>query len=430
MLFRKNTIPTPETENSQKVTPDIPCQKMLSKRESSITDAIEGVNDLLGYMTTLEYVKTMIRDADTQSDMIENAAQGSEESAAATEDISNYVVESHDNIRQTMEETETSLNKVNTAFEQVEHNIQEFDAIQTTFQDVAQETVKINELVNVIKAVADKTNLLSLNASIEAARAGEAGRGFAVVAEEIKKLAENTKEQVTTIRGIVDELNGKIATASDEMERVIGKFADSKDLIDSSTDGMKRINTAMASIDDCFTSISANAQEQTAASEEMSSNLQIISEKSISLKNDTAKIGQVFYDISVKVDDIRLQILSGTENLSSSTMIKLSITDHLMWKWRLYNMILGYVNMEESKAGDHHSCRLGKWLATLDASNPKISALLHKIEAPHAAIHTAAKKAIAAHNSGNTEAAEALLPEIESNSKLVISALQELGHCL
>lgn len=69
-------------------------------------------------------------------------------------------------------------------------------------------------MVGIIKGVADQTNLLALNASIEAARAGEQGRGFAVVADEIKKLVENTKEQVEFIRNTVSQLTKEIGNTS------------------------------------------------------------------------------------------------------------------------------------------------------------------------------------------------------------------------
>lgn len=67
--------------------------------------------------------------------------------------------------------------------------------VRSTMENVNLEAQKINEMVAIIKGIADQTNLLALNASIEAARAGEQGKGFAVVANEIKKLAESTKNK-------------------------------------------------------------------------------------------------------------------------------------------------------------------------------------------------------------------------------------------
>ena len=299
----------------------------------------------------------MIQDANSQAEMIESVATSSEEMAAATEDISNYVQESNVNMRFTMEETGKSLNQVDMTFEKIEENINEIDLVKGIMSEVTEETVKINSLVDVIKSVADQTNLLSLNASIEAARAGEHGRGFAVVADEIKKLAENTKEQVDIIRKIVDGLNSKIGRASGEIDRVVNTFNGSKAAIDEATGGLKKINETMGHVENSFTSISANVEEQTATTQEMSSNLQIINEKSARLREEADRTGKAFFDISQKVDEVRIQALSCSEEIDSGTMIDLSITDHLMWKWRVYNMILGYIQLEVVTVGDHHGCR-------------------------------------------------------------------------
>lgn len=407
-----------------------PYIQVISEKNSCIINTVGNVNELLQFMTNLDYVKEMIQDANSQSRMIESVATSSEEMAASTEDISNYVQESNVNMKHAMEETGESLKQVDLAFKQVESNISEIDAVSDIMNEVINETIKINELVNVIKTVADQTNLLSLNASIEAARAGEHGRGFAVVANEIKKLAENTKEQVDIIQSIVDGLNLKINKASDEIERVVSTFDGSKVAINEATGGIKNINVTMSSIENSFTSITANIEEQTAASQEMSSNLQLISDKAVRLRDEADRTGQAFFDISQKVDNLRVNALCNIDNLDPAIMIKLSITDHLMWKWRVYNMILGYIQLDANTVGDHHSCRLGQWLSTLDKEDGKISSILADIEQPHSDIHKAAKKAILEFNNGNKVIAEQLLPEIENNSKIVVAGLNSLGTYL
>lgn len=394
--------------------------------ESCNLHTLASVNELLQFMTSLDYVKEMILDAKQQSDLVESVAASSQEMSASTEDISNYIQDSNKTMSDTIVETSNSLSKIDSTFATLEENINQTNAVKVIIDEVTLETGKINEIVNVIKAVADQTNLLALNAAIEAARAGEQGKGFAVVADEIKKLAESTRQEVGLIQEIVTSLNTKIAKTSTEIDSVINSFHNSKSIMDEATLGIKGINGAMSSVGDSFNEISGNVEEQTAATEEMSCSLMVISEKSVKIKKEADRTGKAFFDISQKIDDIRLKAYNSVETIDNKKMIELTITDHLMWKWRVYNMILGYIKLDIETVGDHHQCRLGKWLGTLDRSQSSIQEILQKMEQPHAEIHEKAKKAIVAYNNKNTAEAERLLKEIEMNSSKVVECLNKL----
>ncbi len=413
-----------------------------TKEDSGLTDAVMkkslacneetlvNVNKLLQFMTSLDYVKGMILDANKQADLVETVAASSEEMSASTEDISNYVQNSNITAKQTIDETAASLRRIDAAFLTLSKNIEETKAVKSVMEEVTEETEKINSMVNVIKSVADQTNLLALNASIEAARAGEHGKGFAVVADEIRKLAESTRQQVGYIQEVVNGLNGKINKTSGEIEKVIKTFQDSKKEMDDATDGIRGINKSMTIIGDSFNEISANVQEQTAVSQEMSANLLNINEKANLLKTEANRTGEAFYEISEKIDKVRMHALAVVSGMNSKSMIEVTITDHLLWKWKVYNMILGYVNLKTETVGDSNGCRLGKWLLTLDRSNPRITTLIETIKKPHAQLHEDAKRAIQAYERHNLLEAEAILLEIEKSSKAVVKALEEMKHVL
>ena len=377
-------------------------------------------------MTSLDYVKEMILDASQQMEMVENIAASSEELSAATMDISNYVQKSNLTMNDVIESTSLNLGKINRTFSSLEDSINQTSAIKTIMDEVTSEAMKINKIVSVINDVANQTNLLALNASIEAARVGHHGRGFAVVADEIKKLAESTRQQVIYIQDIVDNLNTKISNTSIEIDNVIISFKTSKTHIDEAASGIKGINGAISSVGESITNISANVEEQSAATQEMTSNIMVISDKSAKLKTEADKTGRAFFDISQTIDNIRIKALNSTKSVDNATMIELSITDHLMWKWKVYNMILGYISLELETVGDHHGCRLGKWLKTLDKSQANVKELLDKIDKPHSKIHEAAKNAITAYKNKNTHEAERMLHVLEEYSLIVVDHLNSL----
>jgi methyl-accepting chemotaxis protein len=425
---QKNTMElviAKETKEDTGLT-DVVIKKSLACNEETLVN----VNKLLQFMTSLDYVKGMILDANKQADLVETVAASSEEMSASTEDISNYVQNSNVTAKQTIDETAASLRRIDAAFLTLSKNIEETKAVKTVMEEVTEETEKINGMVNVIKSVADQTNLLALNASIEAARAGEQGKGFAVVADEIRKLAESTRQQVGYIQEVVNGLNGKINKTSSEIEKVIKTFQDSKKEMDEATDGIRGINKSMIIIGDSFNEISANVQEQTAVSQEMSANLLNINEKANVLKTEANRTGEAFYEISEQIDQVRMHALAVVSGMNSKSMIEVTITDHLLWKWKVYNMILGYVKLKTEAVGDSNGCRLGKWLLTLDRSNPRITTLIETIKKPHAQLHEDAKRAIQAYERHNLLEAEAILLEIEKSSKAVVKALEEMKHVL
>ena len=171
------------------------------------------INQVLKYVTELDYVKDMLLGVNKQASLIENVASSSEEMTASIEDISNYVQDSSEKSNRSIKTSEKTIMDIETAFKEIIMSFEASKKVQETMNAVQVEAQKINDMVGIIKGVADQTNLLALNASIEAARAGEQGRGFAVVADEIKKLAENTKEQVEFIRNTVSQLTKEIGYA-------------------------------------------------------------------------------------------------------------------------------------------------------------------------------------------------------------------------
>jgi methyl-accepting chemotaxis protein len=410
-------------------TPSISTE-LISKAEAQVETGIEclvNMNQLLEYMTTLDYVKGMIVDAKEQACLIENVVANSEELSAASEEISNYVQNSGKTIGNSLVETKSSLEKIDYTFLKIEDNINHTDKLKITMGEAMEEAKKIYTMVNVIKGVADQTNLLALNASIEAARAGESGKGFSVVANEIKKLAENVKLQVDYIQRTVNNLNDKISTTAKSLDEVIGAFLDSKTSMHDATSGIKGIETSIENTSESFVDITSNLEEQTAATEEISGNINIINEKAVKLRSESDKTGKAFFDISQQIDSLRLKLLNKFELNDTQTIINIAITDHLMWKWKVYNLSLGYTKIDIQTVGNHDQCRLGKWISSLDNSNSKIQQLLSQMCEPHKAVHEYAKKAIEEHSRGNITEVENILSKLEFNSNEVVKYLKDLS---
>lgn len=167
---------------------------------------------------------------------------------------------------------------------------------------LADESRRIGEILDVIGAISEQTNLLALNAAIEAARAGEAGRGFAVVADEVRSLATRTRDSTVSIRAIIETLQQGTHRAVSEMRQTAHASAMAVQHADEVKQALQNISGSVMRMMEMNTQIATAAEEQSVVAEQLSRNV-----------TNVADVADVAKDASGRCEIDRSKSLEGEQ---------------------------------------------------------------------------------------------------------------------
>jgi methyl-accepting chemotaxis protein len=182
---------------------------------------------------------------------------------------------------------------------------QEIESASKDVSHLGDDASRINDVVNVIRDIADQTNLLALNAAIEAARAGEQGRGFAVVADEVRKLAERTSNATTEINQMSANIGDVAKNALNGMAKVVNTTREGVADAESAQSSISNIQHSFGEVSRVIDEISNSLAEQNAASNDLAGNTERIAQMAEENSSAAKSLLELAQDLESKAGQVR-----------------------------------------------------------------------------------------------------------------------------
>lgn len=277
----KNSIEKAATNNDLTITVNTHTKDELSEMAQAfnimignfrnlvkeVDQSVASVNSTTAHLAdTIDITNQGIASQTQETDMVASAAT---QMACTVEEIAHNTHEAANKAKITHKNSENGKSAVDQTILQIKILSEKLNSSESSVQELAKDSETIASVLDVIRSIADQTNLLALNAAIEAARAGEQGRGFAVVADEVRTLASRTQDSTQEIEKIINTLQEKTKTIVMLMAECLVQGQESAKQASSAGQLLAEINQDVSSINDMNTAIAVAIEEQSQVASEV-----------------------------------------------------------------------------------------------------------------------------------------------------------------
>ncbi|WP_274307155.1 protoglobin domain-containing protein [Solibacillus daqui] len=398
--------------------------------EIQANSVVTGLGDIISYNTKLESIKELVHFQRNQSYEILETERAMQQLDISIEQIASTVSDIN-------EQTGTQISKMAehlSKLQQVSEILTTADkgqiAIQLEIEQLVKRVHNVTRLADTIKAFAEQTNLLALSASIEAARAGDAGQGFSIVASDVRRLSDDIKQSITTITSDIQQLlkitltiRSLTTSLSEDLHKGVGNTV-------HIFETLRQLNESFHIQGERLNEIVKNTKSQSVAANTITDSNKNVTKNMEFSQTIVHETGLAIYQLSKMIDHFRTNTIAKNAIISQEDIIELAITDHLLWRWRIYNLMLGFEKMTVDQVESPKQSRLGEWYYGKGKSLLGNEPSYRELEQPFIHIHELAKKAVQAFHNSEESRAQQYLEEITNNSQIVIEKLRELQRIL
>lgn len=292
--------------------------------------------------------------------------------------------------------------------------------------ELAKVSLQIGDFVAQINDIAAKTNLLALNATIEAARAGEAGKGFAVVATEVKSLATQAGRAADDIAKRIEALRARTEGIVGSMQQGVAAVGEGRGVIDELGVKLEDVADRVSTVTARMTEIAGILSQQNAAATNVAEGTAAVATVS---ESNMQSITALLDDMDAMATNLDAQIGSFAD-LGGAAIVEIAKNDHIAFKRRIVDAVLGRSDLKADQLADHLHCRLGHWYAAV--KDPVIcnSAAFKALLEPHQRVHRAGVEALKRAQAGDRRGALKEVEALSDASQEVVRQLDALVKLL
>lgn len=378
----------------------------------------------------------------TAAEDVNTATKAIHDATTETSSIAEEVRNAHEGLTNTIIDVSEKTTDI---YKKIENGQEELTAIRDLSKDAISESTEMkknmdalmdvinhmNEVIEGINAISEQTNLLALNASIEAARAGEAGKGFAVVAEEIRQLAEGTKQ----LTGNMGEFVEGIRDASEKSSKSVDVAITSLDNIDQKINAVWNINDEnkknVGTISESIGSLAGISEEISSSMNVLETQVSCIEDQCSNLSNDAELLTVINGNLKGSVEPLT-QVETGMDNVAKvigemsrdafyrmdnavfDAYVQKAMEAHRAWLETLHTMVTEKnvlpLQFDDTK------CGFGHFYYSMHPENPAIAPAWNALAEKHRRFHGYGKEVQQALFDENAEKAEEIYLEAEKCS--------------